>query len=77
MAAEDNWDTHIVNPYVSEYIRPFRNREADEEYTYEDLCFETFSLILWKLQEDYHLDYETAFRLADFSWRLVSSGRKT
>ena len=71
---QDNWNTHASEPYVSEYILPLGNRKPDEEYTYDDLCLETFSLMLWKYQEEYHLDYESAFILAG-RWRLISDKR--
>lgn len=70
----DNWDTHALNPYVSEYIIPFRERKAGREYTYEDICQETFALVLWKLQEEYHMDFRTAYLLSG-QWRVISHGR--
>ena len=70
----DEWDTHAANPYVSEYVKPFNNRKQGEEYTYDDLCYETFALIMWKLQEEHHLDYESAFLLAT-KWRRLSEKR--
>lgn len=70
----DEWDTHSANPYVSEYIEPFSGRDPDWAYNGMDVCHETFALILWKLQEDYHMDYKTAF-LAAGEWRRLSNGR--
>ena len=73
---QDNWDTNAANPYVSEYILPINNRESGKEYTYWDVCQETFALMLWKLQEEYHLDYETAFLLGG-NWRILETNRLT
>ena len=70
----DNWDTHALNPYVSEYVIPFRERKSGKEYTYEDVCQETFALVLWKLQEEYHMDFRTAYLLSN-QWRVISNGR--
>ncbi len=69
----DNWDTHSLQPYVSEFIKPFSERDPGWEYSLTDIFQETFALILWKLQEEYHLDYQTAFLLAG-EWRVI--GRK-
>lgn len=70
----DNWDTHSLQPYISEFIKPFRERDPKWEYSNTDVCQETFALILWKLQEEYHLDYQTAFLLAG-EWRDISQKR--
>lgn len=70
----DNWDTHSLKPYITEYLKPFRERKPEEEYTYDDVRLETFALIVWKLQEDYHLDYMTAFLTAN-PWRNLSLKR--
>ncbi len=72
----NNWDTCAANPYVSEYIRPFKNRKPDESYTWRDVCNETFALTLWKLQEEYQLDYKTAFLLSS-QWRCLNYKRLT
>ena len=69
-----DWDTHSINPYVSEYIRPLGSRESGREYTYEDLVLETFALLLWKFQEDYHIDYMSAFIMAE-EYRVLSDPR--
>lgn len=70
----DNWDTHSLQPYFSEFIKPFRERDPEWVYSHADICQETFALILWKLQEEYHLDYQTAFLLAG-EWRVLSRKR--
>lgn len=71
---DDNWDTCATNPYVSEYIKPLNEKCSNNQYDWHSVCQETFALILWKLQETYHLDYETSFRLAG-DWRHISPGR--
>lgn len=72
----ENWDTHSINPYYSEYLKPFKGRTPGWEYCLEDVCIETFALKLWKFQEDYGLDYETAFMLSCY-WRVLSPKRLT
>ena len=67
----DNWDTHSLQPYVSEFIKPFKERDPEWKYCLLDVFQETFALLLWKLQEEYHLDYQTAFLLAG-RWRVLA-----
>ncbi len=33
----DNWDTHSIHPYVSEFIRPLKGRKPGWEYSLPDI----------------------------------------